>query len=1144
MASRSWLTRHHSILPAITRAPQSSPTSVFTSATKEPVEETLVEVDTPVGNDVLNESRTANATLQDTQLDAEAWVLKQDELEQAFQVAVNTTLEAMSMEPNRKEVEDYINKAFDLPEQVRAKLWDKAKHKQPSGLKLCGKLISACDIPARDANGKSDPYCLVGIISESDRNRDKVKTGNLLQWKKEGLVAEVFRSTTKPATLEPDWNEEFELPIDNLAEQVLVIEVWDSDEATVGVSEIKGAKGFGMFLKDLKHTDDFIGRTFLSLKDVQPQGGPGTLTLYSHTAKHQRGNVWVHLAIKGQEEGKISLTMKMDQSMLLFKALVMHEAQKGNHSYQKDWNAEMGVAARELLTRHAAYYGLGETHQAAVHLSVLFDYHKIFGVQPHLFAQQLDHIIKAAGRKPISVAFSQNGGPGTPGDWVDKLLGALEGLLTEVYSVLCSHLILMDVTITAGVESLTGWIQVMAKLYQLGDLVARLPVDRRSLKTALELSIQTSVEKWYRVTSEKASQISTVSTLNAVCKSCLTLCETIQNSIRPAVRKKADVDYLACYFASLDKLLSPAMMECLASWDYNDVELANTSYEIYLNIKHMCEIAKLAEGNNIQDIQLFGYQHWFKKMVLVWLSVALARCKEKIDKAVQVDQIASVTDQVGYSSSLVDTSIFLYQVVEFWNNLGWSCPEETYTFMMELINYISEAALHYVEQIYTRVSNRSLLDKNTGNFTVTTQLCTILNNMEYMQQKMLSQSSKNVPSLVEELKLQSSFEWLQREKGIGDQAKKLVEVILDSAANDIEHKVTVVNQQLGEQFIPTISRFINDIVGAAEGAKTEQVLIPLEEYLNTNLKTLSSNLLFSVFRILLEDIWKATVDALSKSVSTLPKKPNQKYLYQRLRDSLEFLHGFFNAGGEGLTGEQLETEQYKVLLNDLDLMCLSTRELVLRCCADLAEQQAKVVGSSEHKYGELTLSVGYIKETGNVEVTIFQGRNLPALDKSGLSDPYIELALLPGFLFQSGSKKAKTPVQYKTLNPTFNYESVLPASQESMEVKGTIVVLGAYDHDILGKNDFMGICVVSCNDIPQLSNSSSLLDANSPKRRNMTLPLFHIGESKALQELALRHHFSDHEAVEFLNVLSKNYHKQKQSASPFFARLSLKNINY
>ena len=70
-------------------------------------------------------------------------------------------------------------------------------------------------------------------------------------------------------------------------------------------------------------------------------------------------------------------------------------------------------------------------------------------------------------------------------------------------------------------------------------------------------------------------------------------------------------------------------------------------------------------------------------------------------------------------------------------------------------------------------------------------------------------------------------------------------------------------------------------------------------------------------------------------------------------------------------------------------MCLSTRELVLRCCADLAEQQAKVVGSSEHKYGELTLSVGYIKETGNVEVTIFQGHNLPVLDMIGVSQGVI-----------------------------------------------------------------------------------------------------------------------------------------------------------
>ena len=71
-------------------------------------------------------------------------------------------------------------------------------------------------------------------------------------------------------------------------------------------------------------------------------------------------------------------------------------------------------------------------------------------------------------------------------------------------------------------------------------------------------------------------------------------------------------------------------------------------------------------------------------------------------------QIASVTDEVGYSSSLVDTSTFLYQVVEFWNNLGWSCPEETYTFMMELINVSTTMALEVYNMYLTFIWTGSL----------------------------------------------------------------------------------------------------------------------------------------------------------------------------------------------------------------------------------------------------------------------------------------------------------------------------------------------------------------------------------------------------------------------------------------------------
>ena len=53
-------------------------------------------------------------------------------------------------------------------------------------------------------------------------------------------------------------------------------------------------------------------------------------------------------------------------------------------------------------------------------------------------------------------------------------------------------------------------------------------------------------------------------------------------------------------------------------------------------------------------------------------------------------QIAIVTDEVCYSSSLVDTLTFLHQMMDFWNNLEWTSPEETYTFVVELINVSKE----------------------------------------------------------------------------------------------------------------------------------------------------------------------------------------------------------------------------------------------------------------------------------------------------------------------------------------------------------------------------------------------------------------------------------------------------------------------
>ena len=112
--------------------------------------------------------------------------------------------------------------------------------------------------------------------------------------------------------------------------------------------------------------------------------------------------------------------------------------------------------------------------------------------------------------------------------------------------------------------------RIMMKLYQLDDLVARLPADRRCLKTTLEASIQVmegdhkirdegyeqhlkenmsvfpwqvSVSKWYQSLydiSRLKSVVLQCYALKEASGSCLSLCETIQKTIRPAVKKLYD----------------------------------------------------------------------------------------------------------------------------------------------------------------------------------------------------------------------------------------------------------------------------------------------------------------------------------------------------------------------------------------------------------------------------------------------------------------------------------------------------------------------------------------------------------------------------------------------------------------------------
>lgn len=59
--------------------------------------------------------------------------------------------------------------------------------------------------------GTSDPYCVVSILNKEHVDTKLVRYDNIKEWKEEGLISQTWQSTIKMKTLNPDWNETFEM---------------------------------------------------------------------------------------------------------------------------------------------------------------------------------------------------------------------------------------------------------------------------------------------------------------------------------------------------------------------------------------------------------------------------------------------------------------------------------------------------------------------------------------------------------------------------------------------------------------------------------------------------------------------------------------------------------------------------------------------------------------------------------------------------------------------------------------------------------------------------------------------------------------------------------------------------------------------
>uniref|UniRef100_A0AC35U6D9 Synaptotagmin n=1 Tax=Rhabditophanes sp. KR3021 TaxID=114890 RepID=A0AC35U6D9_9BILA len=103
----------------------------------------------------------------------------------------------------------------------------------------------------------------------------------------------------------------------------------------------------------------------------------------------------------------------------------------------------------------------------------------------------------------------------------------------------------------------------------------------------------------------------------------------------------------------------------------------------------------------------------------------------------------------------------------------------------------------------------------------------------------------------------------------------------------------------------------------------------------------------------------------------------------------------------------------------------------------------------EIKLGRIQYKLDYDFQQNQLTITVIQAEDLPGMDMSGTSDPYVKLYLMP-----EKKKKVETKVHRKTLNPVFNETFVFKVPFN--EIGNKTLVFAIYDFDRFSKHDQIG----------------------------------------------------------------------------------------
>ncbi|KAK7085594.1 hypothetical protein SK128_023661, partial [Halocaridina rubra] len=1030
--------------------------------------------------------------------------------------STNLAETSASIQPERNntvsldEVKKELQLAYQIDNNTFDRLVNEANSRPTPEVHLHLYVKEAKDLRPKTVKGKTNAYATVVIPSSGDTHRTRIQK----------------------ETLDPIWNQEFTLRVNNLQKDVMKLEVWH-EHNTVGVQQltaVRDIKSFGRLVKgtteQAKHQGaHLLGKVVVHVKNLSEGGADGWYPLEKdgELAK-DRGTIRL--------EGKVISSAQLGQADrrsydALLTRLVHHQLTTkttDSQEWSPPWSGRLSLAATATLAQHAIMLGLTD---AQMQLSWWLVSCRLTNINAAWILSLL-HKVQAA----LAIDLYQ-----------EEELSELRSSLS--YFVRAHTECLRDLHVnfpsTSGVLAQNQFTYTLKSLHCLQTHTSsRELLDQEGISNIHELvtsCFNAHSKNWWTLLVEEQlrgvktadEQITRVIKIVDEANAFLSQATSFYN---PAFMKEMNIPYMQITYLMISKKINPCVRPLLMNI-YNRMpllhhqedtvdsnvqyalEVGTSLWQLYINLGRLHMFSEYLPTDARTESGVREYHRWFSKGVMRWLELAVFRAKDMVRKAVELDNFEPVDVFCDFSSSATDTTGIFHDVKIWWLKLSWPDPEHSAVLLAKILEDVCSCGTNYCDLLREKVDTMFHRQTNTSRVYITQQICIGLNNIERIR--------RELTGLPGHFGFDTTLEKIRR-SGSPDAASQLeatVERLIMSATENMETKVNEFIETVIHKMKPSLERALNDACEAqSEVALLDQELDPAIQLLHNHLHTLN-------FQRFLWNLWEVLLVLFDDNVSRNAERRKASY-FGGVYDILEATLKFFSPDeGIGLDREEARTKEYIGLLELLDSLRMSTESLIAKYYQERHEEESEASIPSK---GQLVVKVLFTR-LGKLIVEVIMARDMVTDgDTSSISsksgglhpqfhsqpvDSYVKVQLVPQEWFPSATfRKTRTqrradPAVYEE---TFEYD--LTKSDDG--VQAGLLLFTLKDYNLGRSNTFIGEAAVPLVNLPVVD--SSLVHTVPNTYLKMTTPGLDIGY-KSLRALHLR--TGDKVACSFLKKVSK-----------------------